>query len=181
MNTSGLGVLRPKTLARSVRRLTVAALATSLLALGLATATVAPANAVQVQSVVMSTSMALAPNTYERRVQRIVNNRRAHHGLRRLRLARCPDGTAERWSRHLAATGSFYHQSMTDVLNTCNAHYAGETLGRGAISPRRLVRLWMHSPEHRKILLTRKARRIGIGATPDSSGRWVVAANFMRF
>jgi uncharacterized protein YkwD len=181
MNTPGLGALRPKTIARSVRKLTVSAIATSLVTLGLSTVAVAPADAVQVNSVVMSTSMSLAPNTYERRVQRLVNKRRAHHGLRRLRLAACPDGTAERWSRYLAANDAFYHQSMSDVLNTCNARYAGETLGRGAMSPRRLVRMWMHSPDHRHILLTRKARRIGIGATPDGSGRWVVAANFMRF
>ncbi|HJR36919.1 MAG TPA: CAP domain-containing protein, partial [Nocardioidaceae bacterium] len=61
------------------------------------------------------------------------------------------------------------------------AMYAGETLGRGAISPRRLVRMWMHSDGHRHVLLSRKSRRIGIGAVPDAYGRWVVAANFMRF
>ncbi len=181
MNTPGFGALRPKTIARSVRRLTVGAIATSLVTLGLSTVAVAPADAVQVNSVVASTSMSLAPNTYERRVQRLVNKRRAHHGLRRLRLAACPDGTAERWSRYLAANDAFYHQSMGDVLDTCNARYAGETLGRGSMSPRRLVRMWMHSSGHRHILLTSKARRIGIGATPDGSGGWVVAANFMRF
>ncbi len=70
---------------------------------------------------------------------------------------------------------------MGSVLDKCNAQYAGETLGRGSMSPRKLVRMWMHSPGHREILLTPKARRIGIGATPDSSGGWVVAANFVRF
>lgn len=126
-------------------------------------------------------SRALAPSTYEARVQRWVNKKRAHHNLRRVRLSRCPDGTAERWSRHLAATGRFYHQSMRKVLRRCNARYAGETLGRGSMRPKRLVRMWMNSPGHRKILLSRQARRIGIGAEKVGRGRWVVTANFVRY
>lgn len=126
-------------------------------------------------------SRALAPSTYETRVQRWVNRRRANHHLPRVRISRCPDRTAERWSRHLAATGRFYHQSMRTVLRRCDARYAGETLGRGSMRPKRLVRMWMKSPGHRKILLSRKARRIGIGAEPVGRGGWVVTANFVRY
>ena len=39
----------------------------------------------------------------------------------------------------------------------------------------------MHSPPHRQVLLSQQPRRIGIGATPNAGGEWVVAANFMRF
>ncbi|HSE10731.1 MAG TPA: CAP domain-containing protein [Nocardioidaceae bacterium] len=152
-----------------------------LLAVGLTSATAAPASAIQTQSLSLATARASAAETYERRVQRLVNVRRANHGLSRLRLASCADGTAETWSRYLARRNQFFHQSMTTVLNTCNARYAGETLGRGAMTPRKLVRMWMNSPGHRTILLSKRSRRIGIGATPDAYGRWVVAANFIRF
>jgi uncharacterized protein YkwD len=69
---------------------------------------------------------------------------------------------------------------MEDLLTRCDARYAGETLARGSVAPRRLVRMWMHSDGHRRVLMSSKARRIGIGASPDTQGRWVVAANFMR-
>ena len=49
------------------------------------------------------------------------------------------------------------------------------------MTPRHLVKLWMESDPHRVVLLSRDARRIGIGAVYDEHGRWVTAANFMRF
>jgi uncharacterized protein YkwD len=179
MNTRSFGALRPKSAARPVIRLVLATVTALTLALGLS-ATAAPATALQAKSATAS-SRALAAETYESRVQRLVNLRRASHGLPRLRLAACADGTAESWSRYLAASDQFFHQSMTSVLNACNARYAGETLGRGSMTPRKLVRMWMHSPGHRAVLLSSKSRRIGIGATPDRFGRWVVAATFIRF
>ena len=70
---------------------------------------------------------------------------------------------------------------MSYVLNRCDARYAGETLGRGTMSPRRLVTMWMRSPAHRSVLLSRKSRRIGVGVAPDRYGRWVITANFVRY
>jgi uncharacterized protein YkwD len=126
-------------------------------------------------------SSAIAPSTYESAVQYWINGVRRDHGLAKLRIASCTDDVAERWSAHLAKTGGFYHQSMYDVLDRCDARYAGETLGRGGMTPRHLVQLWMESPAHRAVLLSDKSRRIGVGAERDAVGRWVVAANFMRF
>lgn len=157
----------------------IAALTLTLATLGgVATATTGPAEAVTASSVALAPAM--ATGSYEKQVQYWVNVRRAHHGLRKLRVASCIDRVAERWGEHLATTDTFYHQSMTAVLDRCDARYAGETLGRGAISPKRLVYLWMHSPEHRHVLLSKYPRRIGIGAYPDRYGEWVVAADFMR-
>lgn len=182
MDSRSFGVLRPGSAPRSPVRLLLGVVTLSLVALGLMTGTASSASAAQVSTLSMTTtSMAMAPDIYEKRVQRQVNLRRANHGLRRLRLSTCPDQTAERWSRYLAMNDEFFHQSMSDVLSTCNASYAGETLGRGSMTPRRLVRMWMESPAHRAILLSSKSRRIGVGATPDAYGRWVVAANFVRF
>jgi uncharacterized protein YkwD len=180
MNTRDLGVLRPPSFRPAVRM--TAALTAAVLAFGLiATATTPPATAVAPRALTATTATALAPDIYEARVQRLVNRRRANRDLPRLRLAACPDRVAENWSRYLALNQLLRHRSMTYVLNRCDARYAGETLGRGTMSPRRLVRMWMNSPAHRDVLLSRKARRIGVGATQDIFGRWVVAANFVRF
>lgn len=123
----------------------------------------------------------MTTGTYERRVKRQINIKRHQHGLGGLRLASCTDRVAEDWSQYLAANNLFYHQSMSTILNRCNATYAGETLGKGQISPKRLVRMWMNSPAHRDVLLSRHPRRLGIGAYPDRYGQWVVAADYMRF
>jgi uncharacterized protein YkwD len=69
---------------------------------------------------------------------------------------------------------------MTRLLYKCNAYYAGETLGRGSITPHTLVTMWMHSTPHRAVLMSRSPNRIGIGATPNAYGEWVVAAEFMK-
>lgn len=155
-----------------VRAALVPVLSTLLLASGLGVVSLATAS---------SASAALSSSAYEQRVQHWVNVQRSQHGKPSLRFARCPDGTAERWAGHLAESGGFYHQSMGRVLGKCDARYAGETLGKGAISPRTLVRMWMNSPGHRKVLLSRDSRVIGVGAKMTGSGQWVTAANFVRF
>jgi uncharacterized protein YkwD len=152
-----------------------------MVASGLTATNTTSANAMPVQARVATTTTMSAPDLFERRVQVLVNRRRTAHGLPRLGFASCPDGSAERWARYLAARDAFYHQSMSSVLSRCNATYAGETLGRGSLTPRMLVRMWMQSPGHRAVLLSPKSRRFGVGATPYGNGGWVVAANFVRF
>jgi uncharacterized protein YkwD len=124
--------------------------------------------------------MSMSSSTYESKVQYHVNQVRAARGLPKLRLESCTDGTAERWAKYLATSGEFYHQSMMKIINKCDAYYAGETLGRGAISPKTLVTMWMNSPAHKDVLLSKHARRIGVGAYV-SGGQWVTAANFTKF
>lgn len=150
------------------------ALALVLATVGLAVATTAPATA-------NSRIMAFSSDTYEMKVQLFVNKRRARHGLGHLTLEPCTEAAAERWAEKLATSHEFFHQSMTSLLERCSAYYAGETLGKGVISPHRLVKLWMQSPPHRKVLLSRHAKQIGVGSYVDSSGAWVTAANFTKF
>ena len=159
---------------RPVRKVLAAALVTVVTATGLVA--VAPSTATA-----RSAFPAYSANVYEQQVQYYVNvERRAHH-LAPLSMASCTDSVAEQWSAYLAAHDAFYHQSMNRLLVKCDAYYAGETLGRGAITPKTLVSMWMHSPPHRAVLMSPSPRRIGIGATPNARGEWVVAANFMRF
>lgn len=159
----------------AARHMLAAVLTAALLCTGFAVATPAAS------ATSSGGTMTMAPDTYEKRVQRHINRVRANRGLPHLRLERCTDRVAERWSRHLASTGRFQHRSMAHVLRRCDAAYAGETLGRGTISPWRLVRMWLQSPGHRRILLSPKPRRIGVGTVKDAHGRWVTTANFTRF
>ena len=156
---------------RPALRAFAVALAATLATFGL-TAVSSPAQAAS------SAVMQMSADTYESRVQYHVNKKRAARGLPKLRLERCTDGTAERWAKYLADSGEFYHQSMMTIINKCDAYYAGETPGRGSIWPRRLVTMWMNSPPHRAVLLSRYAKRIGIGAVKDGHGQWLTAANF---
>ena len=159
---------------RPVRKILATALVTVVTATGLVAAAPSSASA-------RTVSPAYSANVYEQQVQYYVNAQRRAHHLAPLSMAGCTDSVAERWSAYLAAHDAFFHQSMTRLLDTCDAYYAGETLGRGAITPQTLVSMWMHSPPHRAVLMSRSARRIGIGATPNSKGQWVTAANFFRF
>jgi uncharacterized protein YkwD len=150
-------------------------LAASVLVVG--TAGTAPSAGLQEARVATS-------DTYESRVQGHVNRKRTAHGLRPLTFERCTDGLAESWSARLAATGGLVHQDAGRMLATCGARWAAETLGRGGFSPKGLVRAWMRSPYHRQVLLSPKARRIGVGSRLVdglAGGEWVTAATFTRF
>jgi uncharacterized protein YkwD len=120
---------------------------------------------------------AMDADTYEKRVHTLINTKRAKRGRRALTFHACPDSFSETWARHLADTGGFTHQRIRPILRRCNARYAGEVLGRGYWSPAQMVRAWMRSTPHRRILLKRKPNRLGVGAVLDSKGRWVVTAN----
>ena len=88
----------------------------------------------------------LSSDTYEKRVRYWINVQREAHDLKPLKKEDCTDRIAQSWGQHLAESGQFYHQSMSNVIHTCDATYAGETLAKGAVRPRQIVKLWMSSP-----------------------------------
>lgn len=170
-----LGLLRPALLAA----LTVALVASGL-ALAAGTASAATSDTPLVTTGSSGATLRMSADAYEQRVQYFVNRKRTAHGLRPLRLESCTDGAAERWALALAARGILVHQSVGDIMATCNAYYAGETLGQGTFGPRGLVKSWMRSSLHRAVLLSKHARRIGVGTALTVSGQWVTAADFTR-
>ena len=151
----------------------IAVLASSFAVLGGTTASADAAS--------LSTIRGLSPDWYETRIIANINRERAAHGLPKVTAQSCTDQYAERWSRRLGASLEFFHQSLDPFFSTCHATYAGETLARGAVTPAEMVQLWMDSPGHRAILLSKNPRRIGVGAYLDSRGDWLVAADFTRF
>jgi uncharacterized protein YkwD len=130
------------------------------------------------------------------RVRHLLNVERAAHGLGPLRpdrrLARAArehstDMVAHRYFAHTAPDGrrSVDRIRSTGWLDGRARWWVGEDLawGIGAFgTPAGIVRAWMHSPEHRRVLLGRVYRCVGIGVasgTPFGRGRGrTVTADF---
>ena len=107
---------------------------------------------------------------------RVANDRRRISGL-----DTCVDRLAELWGAHLAQTGVLEHRDQNQVLRLCDVTWAGETLVRGTgLTPATMVRAWLDSPDHRAILLSRKARRAGVAVSTDLQGRLVGVLNVVR-
>jgi uncharacterized protein YkwD len=122
----------------------------------------------------------ISNNTFERRVQRQVNKRRAARDLPKVRIvSECLDGYAEDWAETIAQTGLMVHRDQTVILASCELSWAGENLARGTdLTPKSTVKAWMDSPDHRAVLLKRRANRAGIGVRKDGEDRTVVVLNF---
>ncbi len=108
----------------------------------------------------------------ERKVVRLVNRIRTHHGLRKLRASRTLAHAASDHTGDMLRADYLSHDSKdgtpmaTRVRRYTGARWVGENIAvtsrrRGVA--RRVVRMWMASPSHRAVLLSPKSRRIGVG------------------
>jgi uncharacterized protein YkwD len=159
---------------RSKRLTALAVVAASVLA-GPATAQARPASA-------------KATAAQARTVKQLINSIRARHGLRPVRADRRLARAARGHSRDMLRRGYFAHEGPdgTPASRVRAAGYrfaaVGEVIawGTGSLSsPRALVRGWMKSPPHRRIILSRTFREIGVGLA--RSGRKAYAtADFGR-
>src|SRR6476620_1640033 len=107
---------------------------------------------------------------------RAINKARTSHGLRpitpsqRLRVAALRHSHDMLWRGyfgHTSPTGStLAYRVMSSGFVTYGQWWAGETLAWGSGSygdPATVVKEWMHSPEHRAILLSPRYHFVGIG------------------
>jgi uncharacterized protein YkwD len=145
-------------------------------------ATTAPAHASveRVPAPNSSVNPATHPQEYENRIVARINDARARAGLNRIRVYQtCLDRHAERWAKHLAESGRLQHRNQYRVLGACNLHWTGETLARGAggLSPRAMVRAWMHSSGHRAVLMKPRAKLAGVAIRRDAQGRVIGVVN----
>lgn len=109
----------------------------------------------------------------------LVNQARASMGLRELRAHPLLTDAAERYAHRMAREGFFSHDDPDGAgpaervlasgygsRRADRSWTAGEALGRGSgalAGPQALVFSWLASPGHRKILLARHYRHVGVG------------------
>jgi uncharacterized protein YkwD len=108
----------------------------------------------------------------ERKVVRLINRIRARHGLRRLRASRALSRAASAHTSDMLRANFLGHGSSNGtpmpsrVRAYTRARWVGECVAvasRGRGTATRVVRMWMASPPHRAVLLSPRARRIGVG------------------
>lgn len=137
-----------------------------------------------------------APRAARAAVTCQINRERRSRGLAPVTAERRLTRMAGRHARAMVRLGFFSHtapggRTLSDRLRA--ARYGGRPVvvgealawGQGArAAPRAIVRVWMHSPPHRAVLLGRNYRHIGIGVAPGSPygrslhGSATYAANF---
>lgn len=120
-------------------------------------------------------------NARERAVVRAINRQRAHHGLARVRASASLARAADYHSWEMLRAHYFAHESSNGgsfgarLRRFTRRNALGETLAwvRGGCGRRmatRVVRMWMHSPSHRAIVVSSSFQRVGIGARAGSLG-----------
>jgi uncharacterized protein YkwD len=123
-----------------------------------------------------------ATTGYENTLLREINQVRAQHNLRALRVSRALNEAAEFHSKAMASRGFFAHESAdgssfwkrVERFYPSNGHRywaAGENLAYGSptISPGWTVQAWMDSPGHRANLLSGSWQEVGLSAVHDDS------------
>lgn len=134
-----------------------AVLATVLLALPLSLMAPTPA---QAQSI----------DRYERQARVVTNNERVERDLPRLRKKPCVQRFAKRQARRMANRQDMFHQDLGVVLRRCNLSAVAENVAYGHETGRAVVRAWMNSEGHRRNLLNRRYRILGMAARTGDDG-----------
>lgn len=114
---------------------------------------------------------------YEAEVVRLVNQRRAEHGLKPLTQDWQLSRVARYKSQDMKDLGYFSHTSPTygspfQMMKSFEISYrtAGENIAKGYASPEAVVNAWMNSPGHRANILNATYTHIGVGFV--SSGNY---------
>lgn len=110
----------------------------------------------------------------------LINKQRHRNHLRRVQVSTPLGSAATEHSDAMASENFFSHEGDgTPASRAANAGYMsgastwgiGENLEwatGGAATPRRVVRGWMKSAEHRSVILSRRFRQVGIGIADGS-------------
>jgi uncharacterized protein YkwD len=101
----------------------------------------------------------------ERTVIRAINRARSAHGLRKLRANRRLARAADTHTRNMLRANFFAHGAFAQRVRRY-AHFRaiGETIAMTSrCNARTVVRMWLHSPAHRAVLLSGRFRRVGVG------------------
>jgi uncharacterized protein YkwD len=129
----------------------------------------------------------------ERAVVRGINHHRAAAGLRPMRMSAPLARAADFHTREMLVGNYFAHSSRnggsfaTRIHRFVRARTVGETLAWmsrcGRHASHQIVSMWMHSPPHRAILMSRSLHRAGIARRTGGLGQGracVVTGDFAR-
>ena len=136
--------------------------------------------------------MAVSTHTSaEQSVVKLINKQRAKKGLRALKIDGSLITVARAHSRDMIKRNYFSHRSKsgTDpsdrIAKAGGAGAIGEDLAWGTGSygtPSAIVKLWLNSPPHRRVLFAKDLRYVGIGRATGrfqgASGAAVFTADF---
>ena len=101
----------------------------------------------------------------ERTVIRAINRARSSYGLHRLLAGRRLARAADAHTRNMLRSNFFSHGAFSRrVHRYVHFRSIGETIAMTShCSARTVVRMWLNSPGHRAVLLSRRFRRVGVG------------------
>jgi uncharacterized protein YkwD len=105
----------------------------------------------------------------------MINSARAARGLPRVRMHDAIRAAGRRWSVRMARTGDFRHTR----LEWARGRAGGENISIAPTARGNFV-AQMNSPPHRRNLLTRAWRLVGVGAAERCDGALYVTVNLMR-
>ncbi len=126
----------------------------------------------------------------ERVVFNLLNDIRRDHKLPPFTFSAALRASAREHSSDMLARQYFEHDAPNETFDHrirrhLNSSLVGENIAWGTgryATPQGLVRLWMNSPAHRHIILTRELRRIGLGVAigkfDGSPGAAMATADF---
>jgi uncharacterized protein YkwD len=129
--------------------------------------------------------------TSEQSVVKLINKQRVKHGLRALKIDGSLITVARAHSRDMVKRNYFSHHSKsgTDpadrIARAGGTGAIGEDLAWGSgsySSPSAIVKLWLNSPPHRRVLFAKDLKYVGIGRATGrfqgTSGAAVFTADF---
>ena len=115
------------------------------------------------------------------RMLEALNRTRAAHGLELLRPAPRLAATATKHSRWILAHETFAHTPRLDVAGFSIEGEAMALTRVGSLRPRAVVRMWLRSPVHRRLLLDQRFSYAGIGRARGRFGGRRSAVCVVRF
>jgi uncharacterized protein YkwD len=114
----------------------------------------------------------------EKRLMTLVNHMRVKHHLHQLSMVASLERAARAHSRQMVRRGYFSHNSASGetvgarlirfgyTTTGCTRWTVGENIAYGyqaSSTPHAIFMAWWHSPAHRRVMLTKRFRNLGIG------------------
>jgi uncharacterized protein YkwD len=145
-----------------------AAIATGVLAIALASATVARGRQPGCSGATSYVRSAPA-GVIRAAVVCLINDARANHGLPRLRGSGDLGRSAQHWTDVMVSAGSLSHGSNVGArISAAGFRWSnvGEIVGAGYGTPRQIVKAWMQSTTHCQVILDPLFADVGTGVAP---------------